>query len=87
MCCEKEFWNTIQSGLTDRDPLSRKRCRYLIERVLSFVKESEYQGHFCSEGKVFWWANKEDKQGIKEVEEVWEGLMLLLETLEEKQVT
>ena len=86
VCREKEFWKIVQYGLTDRDPLARKRCRYLMARVLSLVKEPKYEGDFCSEGEVFWWATKEDEQGVREVTEVWEGLLLLLETLEEKQV-
>ena len=86
VCHEKEFWEIVQYGLTDRDPLARKRCRYLMARVLSLVKEPKYKGDFCSEGEVFWWASKEDEQGVREVTEVWEGLLLLLETLEEKQV-
>lgn len=86
VCSEKAFWEVIQHGLTDRDPLSRKRCRYLMERALSWVKELKYEGQFCSEGEVFWWASNQDERDIKEVTEVWEGLLLLLETLEEKQV-
>ncbi|XP_019864279.1 PREDICTED: probable methyltransferase TARBP1 [Amphimedon queenslandica] len=76
----KIFWDIIQSGLVDEDPLNRKRCQFLMDAVLeeSVGKERGV----TSEGGVFWWNG--DKE--KELREIWSNLMLLLETLEEKQV-
>ena len=109
------FWDIIQTGLVDSDPLSRKRGMFLLHQALfsvhkTFSKEGEGRHHdekgegnrerqerggewkikFC-EGYMFWWLiDVESTESIaewKEVQLVWEDIILLLETLEEKQVS
>ena len=79
------FWAVIQSGLTNTDPLSRKRCLYLLHRVLASVKQPALngaKGALASGGWVFWWNDGH----ARELQASWDDLVLLLETLEEKQV-
>ena len=86
------FWNIIQNALTNQDPLSRKRGMFLLHKALCSVnllpsdaRNSELgAGH--SEEFVFWWGCDNDKE-CREVQSIWEGVVLLLETLEEKQVS
>lgn len=78
---EDQFWEIVQEGLVSHDPFSRKRAMYLIHSVLDSVR-SGGEEEVSSEERVFWWAS-ECKQ---ELEWVWDDLVLVLETLEEKQV-
>ena len=66
----KIFWDVIQSGLVDEDPLNRKRCQFLMDAV---IEESvrEEKG-VTSEGGVFWWNG--DKE--RELREIWSDFML-----------
>ncbi len=77
---EAPFWSIVQEGLTSLDPLSRKRCVYLLRRVLKSVQESNAVD-MAGQG-VFWWREPHAKR----LEAVWDDLVLLLETMEEKQV-
>ena len=92
----KQFWDMVQSALVSSDPLSRKRGMFLLHRALSSVdmlpccrsggrKERSDMGCGHSKGCVFWWGCGSDKE-VVDVRYVWEGVVLLLETLEEKQV-
>ena len=81
------FWAVLQEGLASSDPLSRKRCKYLLHRVLASVQQlhdGRSSGHvdIASGDFVFWWSRAEGE----ELARVWSDLMLLLETIEEKQV-
>ena len=83
---KETFWAIVQNGLTSSDPLSRKRCLYLLHRVLVSVKQlasNGKKGAMASGGWVFWWS---DSHG-RELQASWDDLVLLLETLEEKQVS
>ena len=101
VCLNDTFWKIVQSGLTDPDPLSRKRGMFLLHKALCSVEivstksgktgNSEDRGgrdvgvgH--SEGCVFWWGCANEEEHLK-LQSVWEGVVLLLETLEEKQVS
>ncbi len=75
------FWSIVQEGLTSPDPLSRKRCVYLIHRVLKSVQETSVA--VAAPQGVFWW----EQQSAKELDAVWGDLVLLLETMEEKQAS
>lgn len=83
----KMFWDIIQFGLVDTNPLSRKRSLFLLDRVLKSVSEGGIESDDC----VFWWGCHGDGAAggewpEKEMKEIWEDVILLLETLEEKQV-
>ena len=78
---EDTFWSIIQDGLTNPDPLSRKRCMYLLHCVLLSVQKSSGEA-VSSASWVFWW----DSESAKQLLAIWNDLVLVLETLEEKQV-
>ena len=75
------FWRVIQEGLVSANPFSRKRCMYLVNCVLLSALDCK-TSDICSEGQVFWWAAENTKQ----LKSVWDDLILVLETMEEKQV-
>ena len=100
----KVFWEVVQCGIGDSDPLSRKRSLFLISRVVLSL-EGKQDAHnkaavedgvvstvssedgvvstVSSEGFVFWW----DENHKDMLRSMWEDVVLLLETLEEKQVS
>lgn len=86
---EAVFWSIVQEGIASADPISRKRCTYLVQCVLTSVRGMEGRGEvggeemiLAAEGGVFWWSAKCNKElGV-----VWDSLMLVIETMEEKQV-
>ncbi len=75
------FWHILQEGLVSTDPFSRKRCMYLLHCVLLSVHNTK-SSDLYSENDVFWWA----KESTKHLKSVWDDLILVLETMEEKQV-
>jgi hypothetical protein len=80
------FWDMIQCGLADNfNPLNRKRSLYLLNCVLKSVEKVE---NLQADDFVFCWNSNDhdDIWGEKELKECWEDVILLLETLEEKQV-
>ena len=89
-----DFWSIVQEGLASCDPISRKRCMYLLQCVLVSVRgegkrrggggEEERGGEevLVAEGGVFWWSS----ECSKELGSAWDSLVLILETMEEKQV-
>ena len=85
---EDDFWAIVQDGLTSTDPLSRKRCMYLLHCVLVSVQKScggdggGGGGSVSSSNWVFWW----ETGSAKLLMAIWDDLVLVLETLEEKQV-
>ena len=76
------FWSVIQDGLGHSDPLSRKRSLFLLQHSLKSVFSSQTSGDFATPEHMFWWK----KQYGTELKTIWEATVLLLETLEEKQV-
>ncbi|XP_014671004.1 PREDICTED: uncharacterized protein LOC106811798 [Priapulus caudatus] len=79
MVGDDRFWAIVQNGLIDDDPLTRKRAGYLLQRTLSSV-ESRKLGK--TESALFRWSAK----CATAYSRLWENYVLLLETLEEKQV-
>lgn len=78
---ETVFWDIVQEGLTSPDPIARKRCTYLVQCVLASVRGAVGEGVATDEG-VFWWSEECDR----ELGTVWDSLMLIIDTMEEKQV-
>lgn len=85
------FWFLIQSGLHSDDPALRKRSMYLLKRIIDTCEKSNKDfsvppavtsADIISSLPCFWWS----KQYQKELSKVWEDFILLLETLDEKQV-
>ena len=78
------FWEILQCGLVQADPLVRKRAMYLLKKALDFTEESgDIVVVNSSEVRpVFYWdpARKADLLGV------WQDYFLLMETLEERQV-
>ncbi len=88
---EHIFWSVIHEGLVSQDPLTRKRCMFLLRLVLVSMRCEKRGGgdggsggevELMSEGWVFWW----NVEFNDELETVWSNLVLILETMEEKQV-
>lgn len=84
-----DFWSIVREGLASSDPISRKRCMYLLQCVLVSVRgEREEEGRgeeeeaLVADGGVFWWSMEHGK----ELSSAWDSLVLILETMEEKQV-
>ena len=78
---KRTFWDIIQMGLVSSDALTRKKCMYLVNCVLCSVQNGT-DGSIVSDGHVFWW----DKESMEDLQGVWNDLILVLETMEEKQV-
>lgn len=103
----KEFWAMIQSGLVQKNPVTRKRSLYLLKRIIDICEnesetkipaENSIENHSensldkehaasgmansSDSGVVFLW-NPELKTQLSKV---WENFILLIETLNEKQV-
>ena len=76
------FWSVIQEGLEHSDPLNRKRSSFLLQHSLKSVFSKGTTCDFITSDHVFWWK----KQYETELKTIWEATVLLLETLEEKQV-
>lgn len=75
------FWSVIQDGLGHSDPLNRKRSLFLLQHSLKSVL-SRKTDDFTTSDNVFWWKAHHES----ELKAIWEATVLLLETLEEKQV-
>ena len=75
------FWSVIQDGLGHLDPLNRKRSSFLLQQSLQSVL-SKNMKDFTTSNSIFWWK----AQYESELKAIWEATVLLLETLEEKQV-
>ena len=58
---EKLFWDVVQTGLSSSDdPLARKRCLFLLDRVLRSFSEGDKS--VASLGGVFWWSKEEERE-------------------------
>ena len=81
------FWDIVQSGLIESNPLSRKRSLFLLDRVLKSISTEDV---IRTEDRVFWWGchgnNATSEWPESEAIKIWDDVILLIETLEEKQV-
>ena len=79
-----EFWLVLQSGFNHSNSLTRKQAMYLLKRILDTLEKSDMavNTNSMSDDVKFWW-HPETK---KDVSNVWNDYILLMETLEEKQV-
>lgn len=77
------FWGIIQMGLVSPDALTRKKCMYLLHCVLNSVQSDNGSSSVASDENVFWW----EKETVEDLQKVWNDLILILETMEEKQVS
>ena len=78
-----EFWLVLQSGFYHSNSLTRKQAMYLLKRILDTLDKSDVSVSDSSLADVkFWWS----LQAKKELLNVWNDYILLMETLEEKQV-
>lgn len=80
------FWNLLQQGLKQMNPLARKQAMYLLKRIVDICHEAGELRCPSSEGSkevpVFWWS----KTCSQKLANLWEDFILLMETFEEKQV-
>ncbi|KAK3093846.1 hypothetical protein FSP39_020941 [Pinctada imbricata] len=88
-----KFWQILQNGISHKNPLTRKRAMYLLKRITDIcgtvgadVGSQPSRVKTNAESKevsgVFWWRKSEQQQLCK----IWEDFVMLIETLEEKQV-
>ena len=75
------FWTIVQCGIHSKNPLTRKQAMYLVKRITDICQTLSYDVGDYSQGLFWWKSNQADQQG-----KVWEDFILLVETLEEKQV-
>ncbi|KAK3604397.1 hypothetical protein CHS0354_015531 [Potamilus streckersoni] len=81
----REFWIIVQLGLPSKNPVNRKRAMYLLKRIVDISEQSGAAVNDVPNGQdcpLFWWRKEHE---IK-LSKIWENFILLLETLEEKQV-
>lgn len=82
------FWELVQLGLYHENPAIRKRSAYLLKRIIDTCEKSDVDfnppdlSSGASSLPYFWWSKKQQERLSK----VWEDALLLLETLDEKQV-
>eukprot|EP00057_Strongylocentrotus_purpuratus_P028311 XP_011682785.1 PREDICTED: probable methyltransferase TARBP1 [Strongylocentrotus purpuratus] len=82
----KLFWKLIQQGLIHTNPLTRKRCSYLMKRAVDVAATSGRsigQGsHGLDEQPLFSWNPAEKEKLLR----LWFEFFLIYETLEEVQI-
>uniref|UniRef100_A0A4W3JQ57 tRNA (guanosine(18)-2'-O)-methyltransferase TARBP1 n=1 Tax=Callorhinchus milii TaxID=7868 RepID=A0A4W3JQ57_CALMI len=71
-----EFWRVLQRGLVHRDNVSRKRAVYLLKRAVDVSRT-------LRDPCLFWWLAEKNKLLVQ----LWENYILIMETLEENQVS
>ena len=79
-----EFWEIIGKGLVLNEPLIRKRTMYLLKRALDLLDKQPCDLSVMSEkgGCIFYWSS----EGKESLRIIWQDYILLMETLDEKQV-
>ena len=78
---EVQFWQIVQEGLVSGDTFARKRAMYLLHLVLDSVRDGGVE-EVASAENLFWWSSEYRQELVT----VWNDLVLVLETMEEKQV-
>lgn len=78
------FWEIIQKGLVLNEPLTRKRSMYLLKRALDLLDKQPCDLLVQSEkgNHIFYWSSDKKDSLIS----IWHDFVLLMETLDEKQV-
>ena len=76
------LWKILQNGLLSKDSLNRKRCLYLVKRIIDICEKSDCDIISQGDSHVFSWITSKKK----ELSKIWEDFMLLAEVFEEKQV-
>ena len=77
------FWTMLQASLFSRSLLTRKRGMYMLKRILDIAESGNQAINVDGkETSLFWWESSERTALFK----LWQDVILLLETLEEKQV-
>ncbi|XP_041351948.1 probable methyltransferase TARBP1 isoform X2 [Gigantopelta aegis] len=79
--CSNHFWMIVQQAMVHTNPLTRKRAMYLLKRIID-ICEKQFADVSAGACPVFVWK----KASEKEFSKTWEDVVLILETLEEKQV-
>ncbi|XP_069786930.1 probable methyltransferase TARBP1 isoform X2 [Narcine bancroftii] len=81
-----QFWEVVQAGLGQADGTTRKRALFMLNRAVDVCRALdkdtalEYQREHDS--CIFWWLGDKSKQ----LEQLWENYILIMETLEENQI-
>ena len=83
---DPDLWLVLQAGLRHHSATCRKQSIYVLKRVVDVAQTNALA--FTSAGEdtqaaVFWW----DADHASELATLWQEFILLMETLEESQVT
>ncbi|KAM8809796.1 putative methyltransferase TARBP1 [Eudromia elegans] len=77
------FWRLVQRGLAERDGLSRRRGRYLLQRAVDAAAAQRTELRCAPrESSLFWWSVEENETLLQ----FWETYILVMETLEGNQI-
>ncbi|ELU08602.1 hypothetical protein CAPTEDRAFT_220697 [Capitella teleta] len=79
---EDSFWEILQSGLSSPSPLTRKRTSYLLKRIMDALHSNHVSVTPSFSDALFQW---DAGLGMEQCV-VWDALVLVAETLEEKQI-
>ena len=79
-----EFWEMIQNGIVLNEPLSRKRSMYLLKRSLDVLdKQLGDLSVVSKKGNRIFYLASTNKDSLRSL---WQDFVLIMETLDEKQV-
>lgn len=79
----ESYWSVVQNGLSSEDTLVRKQCIYLLKRTIDLCQQGQVDVRLQDSREhtpKFCWSHQTSSSKL------WEDVILLVETLEEKQV-
>ncbi|KAL2083029.1 hypothetical protein ACEWY4_020802 [Coilia grayii] len=82
----QSFWAIIQSGLTHRDNVARKRALYLLKKcvALTEIENTELGSSASPDGEIYFFRWIPSKSQV--LQTFWQDYVLVMETLEENQI-
>lgn len=78
----KEFWIILQKGLINGDPLTRKRALFCVKCLVDLVSKKSQHSQTVIKMSFLYWSASCNEQ----LWSIWKTLLIVFETLEEKQV-
>ena len=85
ICRHVEFWEIIQKGVILMEPLTLKRAIFLLKKAVNSVKQQSQKMDVRDNGRdpIFRW----DPGHEEEFLQVWQEYVLMIEILDEGQVS
>lgn len=78
----EEFWIILQKGLINGDPLTRKRALFCVKCLVDLVSKKSQHSQTVIRMSFLYWSASCNEQ----LWSIWKTLLIVFETLEEKQV-